>query len=152
MIALIRSTVNRVYRSAVGWSLVFAALRAGGNLLVLPLMLRKLSPEDLGFWYVFLSLSGLGSLIDMGFYPTMTRVTAYLWAGAETIQKFGVAGVTEDTARGDRTPNYRLLADLVKTMRIYYIVLALLVTVDPWSVWDTLAGAKSSQLPILTSF
>ncbi len=85
MPGFIRLTGARLYSSAVAWSFVFTAIRAGGNLLVLPLMLHKLSPDDLGLWYVFLSLGGMASLIDFGFYPTMSRVTAYLWAGAEEI-------------------------------------------------------------------
>ncbi|MEO8044791.1 MAG: O-unit flippase-like protein [Spartobacteria bacterium] len=118
---------SRVYGSAVAWSFVFTAIRAGGNLLVLPLMLHKLTPEDLGLWYVFLSLGGMASLVDFGFYPTMSRVTAYLWAGAEEIQGTGVATVprAEDAARA---PNYRLLADLVKTMQIYYRGIGILIT------------------------
>ncbi len=111
----------------MAWSFVFTAIRAGGNLLVLPLMLHKLTPEDLGLWYVFLSLGGMASLVDFGFYPTMSRVTAYLWAGAEEIQETGVATVPR---AGDSppAPNYRLLADLVKTMQIYYRGIGILIT------------------------
>ncbi len=128
MNGLLKQGANRLYSSAVAWSFVFTAIRAGGNLLVLPLMLHKLSPQDLGLWYVFLSLGGLASLIDFGFYPTMSRVTAYLWAGAEEIQETGVQPVR---AAGENppAPNYRLLADLVKTMQIYYRGIGIFVTV-----------------------
>ena len=117
----------RAYGSAVVWSFVFTAIRAGGNLLVLPLMLHKLSPEDLGLWYVFLSLGGMASLIDFGFYPTMSRVTAYLWAGAQEIHETGVPPVS-DAGDSPPAPNYRLLADLVKTMQIYYRGIGILIT------------------------
>ena len=127
MINLLQRLAGRAYGSAVGWSLVFTVIRAGGNLLVLPLMLRKLSPEDLGLWYVFLSLGGLASLVDFGFFPTMSRVTAYLWAGADEILETGVAPVP---LNGDEPPqpNYRLLADLVKTMQVYYRGIGILIT------------------------
>lgn len=127
MIDLLQRLARRAYGSAVGWSLIFTAIRAGGNLLVLPLMLHKLSPEDLGLWYVFLSLGGLASLIDFGFYPTVARVTAYLWAGAEEILETGVAPIRQ-TGAAPPEPNYRLLADLVKTMQIYYLGIGFLVT------------------------
>ncbi|MBA3961639.1 MAG: hypothetical protein H0X40_07030 [Chthoniobacterales bacterium] len=123
-----KNKARRLYSSAVGWSLVFTIVRAGGNLLVLPLMLHKLSPEDLGLWYVFLSLGGMAALVDFGFYPTMSRVTAYLWAGAEEILGTGVATIPQE-GDASREPNYRLLADLVKTMRLYYLGIGLLVTV-----------------------
>ncbi len=128
MVNLLQRISARVYSSAVAWSLVFTAIRAGGNLLVLPLMLHKLSPEDLGLWYVFLSLGGMASLVDFGFYPTMSRVTAFLWAGAEKIHETGVQPVRSSGADPPE-PNYRLLADLVKTMQIYYRGIGLLITV-----------------------
>jgi O-antigen/teichoic acid export membrane protein len=118
---------SRVYHSAAAWTLVFTVVRSCGNLLVLPLMLHKLPQEQLGLWYAFLSLAGLSSLIDMGFFPTMSRVTAYLWAGAEEIQKFGIA-IAETQSNDPLPPNYRLLADLVKTMRLYYFALGTLTT------------------------
>jgi O-antigen/teichoic acid export membrane protein len=127
MAPIFRAFGARLYASAVVWSLVFAGVRVAGNLLVLPLMLHKLRQEDLGFWYVFLSLAGLSALVDMGFFPTMSRVTAYLWAGAKQIDKLGVTPVQEE-AGSVLTPNYRLLADLVKTMRLYYLGLGILIT------------------------
>ena len=93
MRSFLNGIASRIYGSAVAWSFVFTAIRAGGNLLVLPLMLHKLTPEDLGLWYVFLSLGGMASLVDFGFYPTMSRVTAFLWAGADEIQETGVHAV-----------------------------------------------------------
>jgi O-antigen/teichoic acid export membrane protein len=135
----------RLYDSAVAWTLVFAVVRSCGNLLVLPLMLHKLPPEDLGFWYVFLSLATLSSLVDMGFFPTMTRVTAYLWAGAQELQKWGASTVEED-ADSPSAPNYRLLADLVKTMRLYYFGLGILITLT-MAIFGTMwIAQKASHL------
>lgn len=50
--------IARIWKSAVGWSFAVTALRAGGFLLVLPLALRRLSPDELGRWYVFTSNAG----------------------------------------------------------------------------------------------
>jgi O-antigen/teichoic acid export membrane protein len=127
MMNVLHRLAARVYDSAVAWTLVFAVVRSCGNLLVLPLMLHKLPQEDLGFWYVFLSMGGLSALVDMGFFPSMSRVTAYLWAGAKQIDKLGVTPVQEE-AGSILAPNYRLLADLVKTMRLYYLGLGILIT------------------------
>ena len=127
MIEPSKKIVLRLYQSAVVWTLVFALVRTGGNLLVLPLLLRKLPAENLGLWYVFLSLAGISSLVDMGFLATMSRATAYLWVGAREIRKFGPA-VVEDSQGEDAPPNYPLLADLSKTMRVYYLVLGILIT------------------------
>lgn len=126
MTHVFRRTAGRLYESAVVWSLVFAAVRTLGNLLILPLMLHKLPPQVLGLWYVFLSLAGISVLVDMGFLATMSRATAYLWAGAREIRPFG-APVVERTDES-LLPNFALLADLAKTMRVYYLVLGTSVT------------------------
>lgn len=146
MIGHIRRTGARLYDSAVIWALVFTAVRTGGNLLVLPLLLRKLSPDEMGLWYVFLSLSGISAMIDLGFSPTMTRVTAFLWAGAKDIPAMGVPSVPsgESEATG---PNYRLLADLVQTMRLYYRGAGLLVTAILGSAGTFWIIQKTHDLP-----
>jgi O-antigen/teichoic acid export membrane protein len=146
MIRLAGRAAARAYQSAVAWSLVFTLVRVGGNLLVLPLMLHKLSAEHLGLWYVFLSLATASSLIDLGFFPTMARVTAYIWAGANEIHEMGVTPVQVADA-APTGPNLRLLADLVRTMRLYYraagIVLMLVLGVGG-TVWIL---SKTQPLP-----
>ncbi|MEO6871052.1 MAG: hypothetical protein ABI233_02395 [Chthoniobacterales bacterium] len=124
MQGFVRRTGARFYDSAVIWALVFTAVRTGGNLLVLPLLLHKLSPDEMGLWYVFLSLSGISAMIDLGFSATMTRVTAFLWAGAQDIPAMGVPSVESESTG----PNYRLLAELVQTMRLYYRAAGVVVT------------------------
>jgi O-antigen/teichoic acid export membrane protein len=146
MIRLFKPLAVRLYNSAIGWSLVFSLVRTAGNLLVLPLMLHKLPPADLGFWYVFLSLAGLSSLVDMGFFPTMSRVTAYLWAGAPEIPKMGVAPSVQDQNSPD-SPNFPVLASLVRTMRLYYLGLGILITLA-MAIFGTLwIMRKANQLP-----
>ena len=146
MILLFRKAAGRVYESAVAWTLVFAIVRTLGNLLILPLLLRKLPSEDLGFWYIFLSLAGISSLVDMGFFPTMSRVTAYLWAGAKEIPRMGIATDTEESGAA-AAPNYPLLADLVKTMRLYYLGLGISVTVLMAVFGTTWIVGKAQPLP-----
>jgi len=126
VIALAQKAVTLIYSSAVAWTLMFAVVRVFGNLLILPVALSKLPREELGMWYWFLSLAGATALIDMGFTPTMSRVTSYLWAGAQKVSSMGVE--MEDRALADRPPNYKLLADLVKTMRLYYYGLGFFAT------------------------
>jgi O-antigen/teichoic acid export membrane protein len=127
MSRIFKPIAARIYASAVAWTVVFALVRTAGNVLVLPLMLQKLSAETLGLWYVFLALAGISSLVDMGFLATMSRATSYLWAGAREIRAFGAA-VIEPTADHHLAPNYPLLANLAKTMRLYYLGLGIIIT------------------------
>ena len=45
-------------------------------------MVRTIPTEELGLWYVFLSLQGIAALFDLGFSPAVTRAAGYIWAGA----------------------------------------------------------------------
>ena len=146
MIRRFRNIIDRTYASAAAWTLVFAVVRSCGNLLVLPLVLHKLPQEHLGFWYVFLSLAALSALVDMGFFPTMSRVTAYLWAGAKQIDKSGVTPV-EVQDESSLIPNYRLLADLVKTMWLYYVALGIAITLAVGILGTNWILHKAEHLP-----
>src|SRR5690606_17932517 len=101
---------RRGLSSAVAWSFLGTALRVGSGILLLPLLLRSLPKEQLGLWYVFISLGGLIGLLDMGFAPTASRAIAYLWAGAQELLPHGVQAVPEEH-KGK--PNRQLLINLL---------------------------------------
>jgi O-antigen/teichoic acid export membrane protein len=134
----------------VAWSLAAAAFRALAGVLVLPLMVRRIPSEHLGLWYVFLSLQGVAALFDLGFSPAVTRAAGYIWAGAEDLQKFGIAR-REVTDASEIRPNYALFNGLVATMRAYYLVfgvisgLIMLFGGGAW-VWIKSAGLADSNL------
>jgi O-antigen/teichoic acid export membrane protein len=122
--------LNRLYGSTIIWSWVFNGFRLATGLLLLPLVLRKLSTEELGMYYVFLSLVALAPVIDFGFSPTIHRFVSYAMGGAETIQAHGV---TKSTGSG---PNFGLLWQLFFTTRALYRVMALIALVV-LGVWGT---------------
>ena len=114
---------QRIYQSAIAWNFLSTLLRVGASVFVLPLMLRKMPPEQLGLWYVFGTLGAFAMLLDLGFEATVTRMTAYVWAGATRLTAFGL----EETAGADRLrePNRLLFAELLATLRAYYRALGL---------------------------
>ena len=122
-----RQLLARASRSAVGWSFIATALRFGSAAFVLPLVLRRVPPEELGLWYVFLSLGSLASLMDLGFSTTVIRSAAYLWAGAQQLIPWGIHTVEADMASGPQGPNLPLLSDLVRSLRVYYLTAAVAV-------------------------
>lgn len=124
------AVLQQLSRSAVVWSWVFNGLRLASGLLLLPLVLKKLSTEELGMYYVLLSQVALAPVIDFGFSPAVLRFVSYAMGGAETLQAHGV---TKSSGTG---PNYRLLWHLFFTTRALYRVLALLVLVV-LGVWGT---------------
>src|SRR2546423_3330112 len=151
--SVVHQLVSRTFRSAVAWSFVATALRFGSALFILPLILRRLPAEELGLWYVFLSLGTLATLVDFGFAPTISRVTAYLWAGARELKPYGLDDLSSSSRESsiDAQPNLPLLSRLIAALKVYYLTLGgtafvLLGTVGGWWVFS-----KSRDLPNASS-
>ena len=156
-----RQLVQRVSRSAVSWSLIAAGLRFGSALLLLPLILWRIPSDELGLWYVFVSLGALAALLDLGFAHSATRSVGYLWAGSRMLLPFGIADLLIETdpigGATHRQPNFRMLSSLVVTLRVYYLsvgglLLLLLTTAGGAWIWHKsvdLANAQSIRLAFL---
>ena len=158
-----RQLVQRVSRSAISWSLIAAALRFGSALLLLPLILWRIPSEELGLWYVFVSLGALAVLMDLGFAHTVTRSAGYLWAGSRTLLPFGIDladPMLETDTTGEaihRPPNLPMLSNLVASLRVYYLtvgglLLLLLTTAGVAWIWhksEGMANAQSIRLAFL---
>jgi hypothetical protein len=99
-------------------------MRLASGLIVLPLVFRLFSREDVGMYYVLLNLAALAPMIDFGFAPTIARFVGYAMAGADTLEATGIP----KTERAG-SPNYTLLWELLATTRkLYrYLTLALLL-------------------------
>ncbi len=149
-----RKLVRRAAQSAVGWGLFVTASRFACALLLLPLILRRLPPDELGLWYVFVSLGALALLVDLGFAPNIVRATGYLWAGSRTLLPFGIS--LEEVENPHRSPNLHLLADLIASVRVYYLTLAVILFLllsgagGAW-VWHKSAGLTDAN-SIRTAF
>lgn len=103
------------------WGYFAQSLNVGAGLLLLPVAIRFLSPEDLGLWFVFMTLGSLAQLLEFGFQPTIARNVAYILAGATAINKQGLPNF--DT---QRQPSEKLLAQLIASSRLVYRWVALI--------------------------
>jgi O-antigen/teichoic acid export membrane protein len=140
----IKGLVAQALQSAVGWSFLSAGLKAGAGLVILPLMARHVPAAHLGLWYVMVSVGALAGLIDFGITPTLARASAYAWAGAERLLSLGIAPAPAGDAAATK-PNYALLADLIATVRVYYLALAavigaVLLTGGSFWIWRETSG------------
>lgn len=97
------------------------ALNVGAGLLLLPAILRYLSPEDVGLWFVFTTLAGLAQLLEFGFHPTISRNVTYAYAGADSLKKSGMPASFGPLHQ----PNLRLLAQIIVSSKIIYRYVAL---------------------------
>jgi Na+-driven multidrug efflux pump len=127
-----KALLNRLHKSAVVWSWIFNAVRLVSGIILLPLVLRELSPADLGMYYVLLSLVALAPLIDFGFGPTIGRFIGYAMGGAKTLHAQGVF----KSAESESSPNYALLWQLLLTTRVLYRYIAIGVFII-MGIWGT---------------
>lgn len=73
----------------VAWNAVGTAVSMSSNFLLLPFLIRFLSPDELGLWYAYLAIGGLVTLFEFGFSPTFSRSVSYLWSGARGLKSEG---------------------------------------------------------------
>lgn len=106
------------------WGYLSQFLQYGAALLVLPLLLRKLTSAELGVWYVFMTISALVSMLDMGFTQTLARNVSYVMGGAKRLQKDGYE-VVENAGEVD----YGLFKAIIAASRRIFFLIALVALV-----------------------
>lgn len=143
----IRLLFPKIYASAIFWTSLFSGVRSAFGLLLLPLILFFLTEEDLGMYYIFLSLVALVPLIENTFSFNIGRHVHYAMGGATRLSAFGA-----DTSETLGEPNYRLLQGLLNTSGIIYGGLALLVCLllGTYGTWLTAEQAGETSRPLLT--
>lgn len=107
-----------------GYGAQFFALASG--VIILPLVLRLLSTEEVGMNYLMLSVATLATLVDFGFSTQFATHITYVYSGASYLQKEGLA---KEGVFPPGQLNYRLLATLIRTARWLYRLLGGLVLV-----------------------
>ena len=100
------------------WSYIGTAFMMGAGIIILPFVLRFLNEDELGMYYVFLSLSAIAGLFDIGFSPSIARNVAFAWSGADRLLCQG--GVKTSL----NEPNYILIKKLILTCKYLYAFLA----------------------------
>jgi len=96
------------------WSYIARGFSFGAGVIVLPLILRLLSENEIALYYIFLSLTQLVLLFDFGFAPQFSRNFAFVFGGAQELVKAGVPVNSSDNV------NYSLLYRLFKSAQLFY--------------------------------
>lgn len=128
-----KAFLQRCWRSAVVWSWAFNALRLASVVLILPLLSRLLSTEDLGFYFALVSLIAFVPLLDVGFLPAISRSISYAVGGARELKAHGM----ESEEHNLGAPNFPLLWRLMFTTRSLYRRLSLgaLLLIGCWGTY-----------------
>lgn len=139
---MLQNLFQRAHRSAVLWSWLNTGLRVGAAVVLIPLAVRTIPPDEFGLWYVFVALGGMANLLEFGFRQAVTMNTSYLWAGAEAPRALGLPARSEREA----SPAEQLAPFVQTFVRFYrYIataLLALLLTAGSAWVWHQSASLE----------
>lgn len=144
------SLLRKVSSSAVVWSYATTALRFGGLFLVLPVVLRTVPEDQLGFFYLFQTFAVISALLDAGVGPTVSRSVSFAWAGAERLERRGHQLLDQATSTG---PNWDLLTRILHTFSRFYlggafllfVVLGLGCLPFIWSVTSSLTNPTEGR-------
>ncbi|MHB1200382.1 MAG: O-unit flippase-like protein [Polaromonas sp.] len=134
----------------VFWGFMSQFLQYGAALLVLPLLLRNLTSSELGIWYVFMTISALVTMLDMGFTPTLARNVSYVMGGARRLLKDGFEILDTPSS-----VDYGLLKTVIKAARQIFMLIAigailLLATLGSWYILHLAQGQVNQQTVLIS--
>lgn len=113
---------DRLTRRDLVWGYLAQLMNLAGGILLLPLLVLHLSSEEVGLWFVFLTMVSLAQLIELGLQPTLARSAAYVYSGVDDLRREGLM-----SANAGATVDISLLRRLVRTGRKAYRVVGLTV-------------------------
>lgn len=139
----------KVSKKDVIWGYLGYILKVCSNIILLPLILKKLTTDELGVWYVFISIGALIQLLDLGFTPTIMRNISYAFGGATQLQREGIA--EQQVIQGK--PNYSLINQLIKISKKIYmyisiVALLLLFTIGTYYIKSITQHLQNSDIII----
>ena len=117
------SDVISITKKDIIWNYIAIFFNMGAGVIVLPLILHYLSGEEIGLYYLMLTISSMVALIDFGFSPQIGRNITYALSGAKRVEREGL----HDEAIME--PNYRLLSIVIEAAKFVYRRLSIVVLV-----------------------
>lgn len=112
------SRIN-IGKKDVGWAYIGSFFKVAANIILLPIVLKMLSDDELGIWYVFGSISQIVLLLDFGFASTIARNIAYAWCGVDSLQKDSLGEIN-----ASRETNFEYFKLVLQTCKVIYTVIA----------------------------
>lgn len=106
----------------VAWNFIATFLKTASSIILLPLILKCLSAQEIGIWTIFISIGGLASIADFGFSPSFSRNITFIFSGVNKLSKVGF-----DNESNTGVINYVLLKTALKAMKYFYSRVALFV-------------------------
>jgi O-antigen/teichoic acid export membrane protein len=112
----------KIRRNDLIWGYFAQFFSIASGILILPIILKLLSPQEVGLNYLMLTVGGLVTLFDFGFAPQFGRNITYIFSGSQNLLKEGVA---QNIDKLDI--NYKLLYVMIEAAKYLYRRLSLIV-------------------------
>jgi len=96
-------------------------LSMANGLILLPFILGMLTADEVGIYYIFLTIGSLVVLSDFGFSGQISRSVSYVLSGADSLQKEGIEISKSNSI------NFSLLSSLVSSAKYIFFRLAILI-------------------------
>ena len=77
----------KITKADVIWGYIATFFQIASGIIVLPFILKMLSPEEIGLNYLMVTVASMIALVDFGFAPQFGRNISYLFGGAQKLQK-----------------------------------------------------------------
>ena len=106
-------------KSDIIWSYIGNFFRVAANIILLPVVLKMLTDDELGIWYVFGSVSQIVVLLDFGFAATIARNIAYAWCGVSELKKDSIGSLNNN-----QETDFTYFKTVLETCRVIYLIIA----------------------------
>ena len=110
----------KISKKDIVWNYFAQFFNLGAGFIVLPVILRLLSPDEIGMNYLMLSVSSLVALADFGFSSQFGRNITYVFSGAQELRKEGMS----DLPNGEI--NYHLLSVVIETAKAIFRIISII--------------------------
>ena len=120
--------LKKLYNSAIfnSWFSAFVGLFS--SLIAIPIVITKLSVEEINIWFLFASIVALGKAVQFGFNTTFSRFIAYSYSGVK-IEEFKELRFKKEVkyeATYDKS-EFRKIFNLMQYVYIFLAVIYLVV-------------------------
>lgn len=122
------------------WGYVGTIMSLTANVIILPFLIKFLDGNQLGLWYVFVSIGALTSLFDFGFSLSFARNITYCWSGAKQLTKENALKET------DATVDYRMFRDVLETCKYVYLVISVVALIGTLSIGTLYINSISAAI------
>lgn len=107
-------------KADVIWGYIGTFLSMFSSFLLLPFLVKFLTGEELGLWYVYTALASFALMFEFGFNPTLARNITYVIGGAKDLHNVGKMPCERDYG-----VNWKLLNTVISASKMVYVIIAL---------------------------